>query len=197
MSEDSAKSGIAVGSEEILDVGVDSSNAESIYQSSGNSKLTLYLLSIGLTDNARFPNIHGIRSNQNNEIIQCATRVKMNPLPRPINWKTDVLMDWLREHPRTSDKDTSFIYGEVNRIKELVKKSITECDEYDAKVSGGHWRDKLPHLRMIHAIIEDDIKGKYIHHNETLPIQQCSKGIITIFRGLLTSGSGGNDATRT
>ncbi len=45
---------------------------------------------------------------------------------------------------------------------------MLEAKEYNAKLIYRYRKDNVPHLQFIHAIIEDDIKERYLHHIEIM-----------------------------
>ncbi len=70
-----------------------------------------------------------------------------------------MLLNWLLQHPKTSEEDTLFIHRGVDRMKEMVLTSVSEAKEYDTKFPFRYLRDNVPHLQLVHAIIDDNING--------------------------------------
>lgn len=159
------------------------SRAETIYRSSGNSKALLYLLSIGLKDQDNLPlmdistapwvdikpksNVKPQLQDIRKEVIRRSSLFSIKPSPRPNGWTADRTVSWLKEHPLNNQCDVLFLEREVKRVYEIVmgaQKEAIEEEERLQQVSA--WRDRVPYLRMIHCILEDDVKVAYLKRND-------------------------------
>lgn len=158
---------------------------EQVYRTSGNSKITLAVLCIGLMDDSGDPLMDisrdpwsSIRPKSDikpkgkdlvNEILRRAKTLKLNPLPRPNGWNTEKMMNWLNKNPVTQSTDIEFLHAEVSRVREILVAANKEEEEEESKMQQMFsWRDKVPYLRMIHCILEDDIKVAYLKRNDAI-----------------------------
>lgn len=161
--------------------------AENVYLSTISSRKMLGVLCIGMTDNSAPPRpvmdidafpwseikpksvIKPKLQDLHNEVLQHATMFDMQPLPRPKGWNAEKTMEWLKSNPIEDDEDYQFLVSEVKRVKNVLEMALKKATEDEQKLKQcGAWRDKIPYLRMIHCIIEDDVKLAYLKRNDPI-----------------------------
>ena len=97
--------------------------------------------------------------------------------PKPNGWSITKCQDWLKANPITTDADVSFLVKRAKAIKQVVA-NATQTTVSPANPSsvatenGNKWYGPLPYLRLIHCLLEDDIKEKWIHRDRPLTIQE-------------------------
>lgn len=89
--------------------------------------------------------------------------------PKPKGWNFSKCLQWLMEHPITSDEDVAFL---EKKAKEVIRIATAAADCQDDVDSGKNWVGHLPYLRLIHCLLEDDIRDKWIHRNNPKTIQE-------------------------
>mmetsp|Transcript_12892 Transcript_12892/g.24210 ORF Transcript_12892/g.24210 Transcript_12892/m.24210 type:complete len:518 (+) Transcript_12892:68-1621(+) len=157
--------------------------AKQAYHASGNSKMMLCVLCIGLMSDSGDPIMDISREPWNsirpksdikpkgkdlvNEVLRHADAFQLTPAPRPNGWNTQKLMHWLNRNPVTQSRDIKFLCDEVSRVHEILVLAKKEEEEEESKMQQMlSWRDKVPYLRMIHCILEDDVKVAYLKRND-------------------------------
>jgi hypothetical protein len=97
--------------------------------------------------------------------------------PKPKGWHATKCHDWLKENPITTDNDIAFLFKKAKEVKQVVandtQKTPTASNNQpsgDAE-QGIRWFGPLPYLRLIHCLMEDDVKDKWIHRNDPKTIQ--------------------------
>lgn len=161
------------------------SSAEHAYRVSGDAKTMLAVLSIGLKEDdgsnlmdvsispwcdikPRFE-VKPTTKHLVAEVLRRAVNSGVSPLPRCSNWKMDKVMQWLHDHPLENDNDVAFVKSEVKRVKEIVTEAIKEAKDEEQKLNQySAWRDRVPYLRLIHCVLEDDIKVVYLKRNDVM-----------------------------
>ena len=82
-------------------------------------------------------------------------------------------LDWLEAHPLTNPRDIAFLQKEEKTFYELHVNALAEQTAMSAKDNTGSATLVFnADLRLIHCIIEPDIKGPYIRRTEKLTKQQ-------------------------
>jgi hypothetical protein len=91
--------------------------------------------------------------------------------PRPSQWTVTTAMNWLNENPIKNPEEVNFIMSNISRRIEIAQRSSLEpvvgpgatASRRGDGGPGGSWIGKYPHLRLIHAVINDnDIKAAYL-----------------------------------
>jgi hypothetical protein len=86
--------------------------------------------------------------------------------PRPKNWPNAQLMTWLNAHPITGEADVAFLKRAVGGFACKVVQEQEEAQELQqqsqTQEAAGNWRGKIPHLHLIHCLMEDDIVMAYL-----------------------------------
>ena len=75
---------------------------------------------------------------------------------------------WLMDNPIRGEDDIRFIRMRVAYHKMLLEQESTVLEEEENRVSGRDWRGNIPMLRLIHAVIEPDIKTVYLWRNDPM-----------------------------
>lgn len=97
--------------------------------------------------------------------------------PKPNGWNAKKCHDWLKANPITSDQDVAFLLQRVMAVKQVVANatqktvSVSGNQPTDGE-QGSKWFGPLPYLRLIHCLMEDDVKAKWIRRNAPKTIQQ-------------------------
>jgi hypothetical protein len=75
--------------------------------------------------------------------------------PQPKQWTTDKLEEYLKNHPITKETDVQFLRRKVLEHKLIVEEAqlSSQCNN---DLLQKEWYGKIPVLRLIHAIVEDD-----------------------------------------
>jgi hypothetical protein len=90
-------------------------------------------------------------------------------LPKPKGWTFSKCLQFLMEHPITGDNEISFLTKKAKEVIQLLQEASTpEEDDNSLK----KWVGQLPYLRLIHCLLDDDVKDKWIHRNDPKTIQQ-------------------------
>lgn len=82
--------------------------------------------------------------------------------PKPKNWNVELSTKWLLENPITSEADLDFLKGEIERLTAIMSESAKEAESQNQQIARGNWVGKIPHLRLIHCVIHDDIKSLFL-----------------------------------
>ncbi|KAG7368520.1 hypothetical protein IV203_031263 [Nitzschia inconspicua] len=72
----------------------------------------------------------------------------------------------------TGEADVAFLFKRAKEIKKVVANATQKNSSSDASEQGNKWYGPLPYLRLIHCLLEDDIKDKWIHCNDPKSIQE-------------------------
>ena len=114
-----------------------------MYVDSGNDKMVLYLLSIGLKNNKSKPLVafdkepwcwlskNQFRSPKNSDLVKEIRRRadlsrNMTSLPRPTNWTRMQMMEWLDSNLVSEACDVEFLTSEVLRLHEVYHRMQSE-----------------------------------------------------------------------
>jgi len=157
------------------------SASESYYIETGNSKKTLVLLAVGLKSESGDPlinldaspwNKRGIkttvkpsRSQYQSEVDRRAKLIRVDRTPRTNGWSIPNCVKWLEKYPIAEEADVTFIRTETKRFVDLT---VAQANEEEEIQEGRAWRGNIPHLRLIHCLIQDDIKRKYLRRADSL-----------------------------
>lgn len=163
------------------------SKAEQIYRSSNSSRKMLGILCIGIMDDSDPPHplmdidafpwsevkpksfIKPKVQELHREVHRRAVVFEVHPLPRPKGWNAEKTIEWLKNNPISDERDCQFLVSEVRSVRNTIEMALKEAAEDEQKLKQfGAWRDKVPYLRMIHCIIEDDVKMAYLKRNDPI-----------------------------
>jgi hypothetical protein len=97
--------------------------------------------------------------------------------PKPNGWNAKKCHDWLMANPITRNEDVAFLVKRAKAVKQVVanatQKSVqTSSGNQSEADQGSKWFGLLPYLRLIHCLMEDDVKEKWIHRNDPKTIQE-------------------------
>lgn len=97
-----------------------------------------------------------------NLFAQSAVKVQ----PRPKAWRADKLFDWLDNNPITAPLDVDFLQREVDF--HFTSHTDRQKEEQQlAHLTPKHWRDDVPYLRLIHALVDiDQNKNAFLRRHE-------------------------------
>ncbi len=88
--------------------------------------------------------------------------------PRPSQWTVPKATEWLEKNPIVAAHEVAFIRATIAHRVLVAERSQLEHaedanDDRSQVAKGSKWFGKFPHLRLIHAVIDDDnIKAAYI-----------------------------------
>ena len=132
-----------------------SSVCQKVYVNSGNDKMLLYVLSIGLEHNNEHHfsleqepwsalSKNALRPPKNSHLVKevllrRATASKMWLTPRPRNWTQNQMMEWLEEHPVTDFMDVQVLTFEVLRLQQ-VSSRMQQGQRQFLTMEGGSFR---------------------------------------------------------
>jgi hypothetical protein len=108
------------------------------------------------------------------EVERRAELFTLNPKPRPKQWKQPILLNWLIENPITATVDCDFLTQTVKKKETLINNAIAESitDETNGEATKRGWSGEIPYLRLIHCIIDDTIKAKFLRRNHAKTRQE-------------------------
>ena len=88
----------------------------------------------------------------------------------PSSWKKDRCIQWLKDNPIPGPSpETAFL---EEKAKEIIGK-VEELKNGEAGVGQGkNWTGLLPFLRSIQCLLNDEVRGLYIHRNDPKTGQQ-------------------------
>ena len=128
---------------------------QQLYVDSGNDKMILYLLSIGLKNTEGVPLAsfdkepwwcslpkNQFRSPKNTDLVKEIRRRanllsrNMTSLPRPTNWARMQMMDWLDSNPVSEACDVDFLTSENLRLQEVYHRIQSERRQQELSANG-------------------------------------------------------------
>jgi len=87
-------------------------------------------------------------------------------VPRPADWSLSKLFDWLSKNPIEDEDDLQFLRDEVGKSKEVLIAELKEMgqgqNDNDLSSAGKDWQGNIPYQSLIHCLLEDNIKWKYL-----------------------------------
>lgn len=98
--------------------------------------------------------------------------------PKPNGWTITKCQDWLKANLITADADVAFLVQRAKAIKQVVanatQTTVTSANPPSVASTehGNKWYGPLPYLRLIHCLLEDDIKEKWVRRDIPLSIQE-------------------------
>ena len=162
--------------------------SEQMYDAGNRSLKALAILSLGLVnddgaptfDLAVLPWSAALRPTTlkmtakelRSEILRrCVAAENVLSTPRPNQWTVARATEWLKNNPIVAVDEVAFIRATIAHRIAVAERAIAAQPDVSsdppAASKGSKWIGKLPHLRLIHAIIDDvNIKSAYIcrHH---------------------------------
>jgi hypothetical protein len=104
------------------------------------------------------------------EVVRHSVAARNNKHPRPNQWTVTTAMNWLNENLIKNGQEVAFIKLNISQCVEIAQRAVLEpvvgretTALKSGGVSSGSWTGKYPHLRLIHAVIDDnDIKAAYL-----------------------------------
>lgn len=155
--------------------------AEEMFSKKGRTLMALALLAIGLKnddgsdmfDRSHLPWSAALRpsalkltaADLRDEVVRRSVSFGDKKAPRPNQWTMKVATKWLMENPIKSEHEVAFIKATIASRIEVASRAALEpvAQEGRGGAVGGSWVGKYPHLRLIHAVIDDnDIKTAYL-----------------------------------
>ena len=87
--------------------------------------------------------------------------------PSPKGWVVSKCLPWLESHPiPVPSVDAAYLKGVVLEIKGTILRKFSPS--VDGSSKGRNWYGEIPILRLIHTLLEDDIKDKWIHQHDPM-----------------------------
>ena len=102
------------------------------------------------------------------EIERRVEQFELKPKPRPNQWPSSRLLKWLNEHPIKGDVDCKFLAETVQKKEALIRAAANETTREtttEEVAVGKSWNGDIPYLRLIHCIVDDTIKPKFLRRN--------------------------------
>jgi hypothetical protein len=102
-------------------------------------------------------------------------------VPKPNGWNIAKCFNWLEKHPLSNNNDVAFLQRKAKEARQVAfnatnnntgKDSSTHQQSNGDAKSGNRWTGQLPYLCLIHCLLEDDIKDRWIHRNDPKSIQK-------------------------
>ena len=156
---------------------------QKVYEQSNNSKKMLFLLCLGLKNEdgqglfdleaepwnqlKKRSLLKPSRHEYAQEICRRASVFKAYPFPRTSNWSVSKAVQWLEANPVSDTNDVAFLQAELKRFRDITIAAMMEA-EADQIRQSGHWVGKLPYLRLILCVVEDDIKYHFLHRADVM-----------------------------
>ena len=167
--------------------------SEQHYVNSGNEKIILFVLCIGLNREgdskplfsferepwSLLPKASILRPKNTdfvNEVRRRASLFNVTPIPRPSNWRRGQMLEWLEQNPVHDNSDIQFLTNEVLRLQEVLMRAqqqdfgTTSGD--DSGRGGRAWRGLVPYLRVIMCLTQDNVKCLYLTRANTRSRQE-------------------------
>ena len=93
--------------------------------------------------------------------------------PRPSNWTTSTLTNWLLQHPITDAEDVKYLREEEEKFKQMILAANREetSTTTSATPSGVIWNSTAD-LRLIHCPTVDEVKEVYLQRHEVMSRRQ-------------------------
>jgi hypothetical protein len=83
-------------------------------------------------------------------------------IPKPKGWTFSKCLQFLVQHPITGADEIAFLKKKVQEVLQVVN----EASKSDDEEYGKKWVGQLPNLRLIHCLLEDDVKDKWMIHKQ-------------------------------
>ena len=97
-------------------------------------------------------------------------------IPKPNGWNAPKCLNWLKANPITNDDDVTFLQKKAKEVKQVAanasQRTPESLENLPSDEIGNKWFGPLPYLRLIHCLLEDDIKRQWIHRNDPKSIQE-------------------------
>jgi hypothetical protein len=88
------------------------------------------------------------------------------PKPRPNQWTSVKVHEWLEQHPIHEPGDVSFLTTLLKSEEALGYASLQRTQSENDSLAR-NWTGEIPYLRMIHCLVDDDnIKDAFLHRND-------------------------------
>jgi hypothetical protein len=88
-------------------------------------------------------------------------------VPRPRHWNKDQVLKWLHDNPIDGEADVLFLQREVEKHHQASRSArSTAAAEH---ISLSNWTGNVPHLRLIHCVVDDTIKDYYRRRDNLQP----------------------------
>lgn len=87
------------------------------------------------------------------------------PKPRPSGWTIEKIIQWLDDHPISKKEDIKYLEKVIESHRK-ASHSAHAAAQLEREALESNWTGKYPYLRLIHCIIDDNIKESYLHRND-------------------------------
>jgi hypothetical protein len=159
------------------------SPTEAYYRENNQAIKTLFLLCFGIKEeiNVSQPLLdldknpwNGLKassikpraSDYKSEIERRCLVFGISSIPRPNAWSLKKTQDWLNDNPITVEEEVAFLRATVTAEKSKMKMALATANMEAELLSGKSWTGKIPYLRLIHCLVDnDEIKRAYLSRN--------------------------------
>jgi hypothetical protein len=87
--------------------------------------------------------------------------------PRPKHWVKDQVLKWLHDNPIDGEADVLFLQREVEQHRQATASARSTAATENISLS--NWTGNVPHLRLIHCVVDDSIKDLYRRRDNLQP----------------------------
>ena len=149
-----------------------------VYIASNQDKRLLVVLCIGLKNNHEQPLLDSNSDAWNaqpidvrkplrvehylSEVKRRGDLLDVQPRPKPGQWNTEKMTAWLMERPIQNPSCIEFLSAEVARVTAIFEESL-RVKRSEKSGPTGLWTKNQPWLRLLHCILDDDIRHHYLH----------------------------------
>jgi hypothetical protein len=154
-----------------------------LYMESNQDKRLLIVLCLGLTTSQGDPLLNPSSeawSAQRTDVrkpsrsTHYAAEVKrrgelldVQPRPKPAQWNVEKMTRWLIQKPIQNPACVQFLVAEVTRVNAIFEEAL-RVKKNEKNGPSGLWVKNEPWLRLLHCILEDDIRPLYLQRDQVL-----------------------------
>lgn len=104
------------------------------------------------------------RKELHKEVVRRSELLNIIPRPRPNQWSNAISIEWLTKNPIQEYIDCKFLQDTVSMKSSLFTQALQDQAKESNSLAKS-WVGVTPYLRLIHCIIDDSIKSKFLHRN--------------------------------
>lgn len=109
------------------------------------------------------------------EVKRRADLFDIQPRPKPGQWNLDKIQSWLHSQPIINDACVDFISRELKQTTQQFEDALA-TKEAEKLPGSGAWLGNAPWLRLLHCILEDDIRVNYLNRDRVLSRMELDAG---------------------